>query len=133
MYCPEDNTGREGGQNEPHNDLILIYPFREIMVRHYLIVESNFLDNHQVMRVKLYHANVTPLMQQRHCKITPHSPWYINSAQVSSPSFIFFLYFFLSLSFILPCHRFFLTSISFTWVKALCLNNQSVNEAVTVM
>jgi hypothetical protein len=33
------------------------------MARDYLIVESNFLDSHRVMRVKLSHANVTPFLQ----------------------------------------------------------------------
>jgi hypothetical protein len=108
MYCPEDNIGRERGQNESHNDLILMYPFREIMVRDYLIVESNFLHSHHVMRVKLSHANVTPFMQQRHYKITPHSPWHVTErkyAATSSPLLSFSLFFFLRiLSFLLPSH-----------------------------
>jgi hypothetical protein len=126
MYCPEDNTGREGGQNEPYNDLILMYPFREIMVRGYLIVESNFLDSHHVMRVKLSHANVTSFMQQRHYKITPHSPWHINTAQVRCYIFAFLSFFFFS--FLLPCYPSFLTSISFIRVTVLCLNSQSVSQ-----
>jgi hypothetical protein len=62
-HCSEYNAGREGGLNVPRDDFILMYPFREIMARDYLIVESNFLDSHHVMRVKLSHANVTVFLQ----------------------------------------------------------------------
>jgi hypothetical protein len=115
MYCPEDNAGREGGQNEPHNDLILMYPFREIMVRDYLIVESNFLDSHHVMRVKLSHAKVTrscsngttQLHHIRRGTLTQHKydatfplSFFLPSFLPCRPSCLFFL----------PCHPFFLTS-----------------------